>query len=35
MVFKVKASAILANYSVFLDLSHVYMLLNFCSISPV
>ena len=33
MVFKVRVLAILVSYSVFLGLSHVYMLLNFCVIS--
>ena len=33
--FKVRASAILVSYSIFLSLPPVYMLLNFCLISPV
>lgn len=32
MVFNVRASAILMSYSLFLCLSHVSVLLNFCSI---
>ena len=35
MVFKVRVLAILMSYSIFLGLSHVYMSLNFCLISPV
>lgn len=32
MAFKVRAWTVLVNYSVFLGLSHVYVLLNFCLI---
>ena len=34
MTFKVRVPAILASYSVFMGLSCVYMLLNFCLFFP-
>ena len=34
VAFKVRVSAVLVRYPVFLHLSHIHMLLNFCLIFP-